>query len=104
MEEQRKPRRWLTWLLIGLLVFVVYPMSYKPVQSLAVQSRWGIFCYINFIHWIYKPIRWVYHTGPQPLHDVLNWKFTPPPPAVPTSPATMTHEAHEPFSFERMGY
>lgn len=40
MEEQRKPRRWLMWLAVGLpFLLVAYPMSVGPFAWM-VRHRW----------------------------------------------------------------
>lgn len=72
MEEKSKPKRWLMWLVVGLVLLVGYPLSYGPYNWLEFQ---GIIpapvraCFSVF----YAPLVWALRNGPQPVMDWFNW-------------------------------
>lgn len=38
MEEKQKPRRWLMWLVVGLILLVAYPLSFGPAYWMMVRT------------------------------------------------------------------
>ena len=74
MQEQRNPRRWLTWLLVGLvLLLVAYPLSLGPVCWYfdSVAGRQGSL--FRFAQYVYAPCYDAYETSPKIVRDIMDW-------------------------------
>lgn len=75
MEEKRKPRSWLTWLVIGLVLLVAYPLSQGPVVWLSSHGK------INettcrYMDAFYLPVHLVTIRAPRvwkAYHSYLRW-------------------------------
>lgn len=69
MEEKRKPRRWSTWLVVGLVLLVAYPLSMGPMVFLTIKGylpQWMVDRHIynplvmlgDHVPWIGKVLVW----------------------------------------------
>jgi hypothetical protein len=66
MEEKRKPRRRTKWLVVGLILLVIYPLSMGP--ALALYGRvLPIHIHKRVFAVVYFPIIWLNHHGPEPV-------------------------------------
>lgn len=74
MEEKRKPKRWLMWLVVGLLLLIAYPLSLGPVrwaaQHISVSGN-GIIA--QCLEVFYSPLVWLVWNDIQPVADWLDW-------------------------------
>ncbi len=65
MEEQRKPRHWLMWLVASLVV--AYPLSLYPTHWLIARKWLPISATA-----IYEPIDYIAQMAPRPIYDWWN--------------------------------
>lgn len=72
MEDKRKPKRWLLWLVVGLTVLVAYPLSYGPYNWL-YDSPLIPGPVHACLDWFYSPLGWVLLSGPKWASDPLLW-------------------------------
>lgn len=58
MEEKRKPKRWVLWLVVGLVLLVAYPLSIGPFRWCEVH---GVISRPMFkaVRVVYVPVNWL---------------------------------------------
>lgn len=70
MDEKRRSRRWLTWLVVGL---VAYPLSAGPVFWMYKLGPLPIQQTGNFIYVFYYPLNWLVDNGIEPFASCFRW-------------------------------
>lgn len=71
MEEKRKPRAWICWV-VAVLVFVVYPLSIGPVGALRRRGYVSAEA-ATVIVVLYTPVGFVVRNSPMPVLRVIEW-------------------------------
>ena len=73
MEEEQKPRPWLTWLVVGLVLLVAYPFSLGPYLFLVVNGFVSEPVHAFVIDVIYRPLLSTEQDFPRPVLEFLLW-------------------------------
>ncbi len=71
MREEREKPGVVFWSTLAIAVVVLYPLSFGPVLWLNTHG-WLTGWPHDLAVWFYFPINWIYHKGPQPVHDVFD--------------------------------
>ena len=72
MEEKRKRNPWLTWLVVGLMLLVAYPLSSGPVAWLEVHGNLSPNTR-QFLWEFYAPVGFACNNGPPQVRQFLTW-------------------------------